>query len=50
MENIIGITELNLNELIEIEGGHDGIAYQIGHYAGKALLVTACVLCIASML
>lgn len=50
MENIIGITELSLNDMIEIEGGHDGIAYEVGHYAGKALLLTACVLCIASFL
>lgn len=45
MENIIGITDLNLDELMEIDGGHDGVAYEIGHYAGKALMVAACIMC-----
>ncbi|WP_170214111.1 hypothetical protein [Flavobacterium pectinovorum] len=45
MENIIGFTELNFNELIEIDGGHDDLAYEVGHYVGKALMVAACIAC-----
>ena len=50
MENIVGITELNFNELMEIEGGHDGVAYEAGHYAAKALLAAGCILAIAALL
>lgn len=50
MENIVGITELNFNELIEIEGGHDGVAYEIGHYAAKALLAAGAIIVIATLL
>lgn len=45
MESIIGITDLNFNELVEIEGGHEGTAYEVGHYVGKALMVAACIAC-----
>ena len=38
MENILEFTDLNFNELIEIDGGHQGAAYDAGQYAAKALL------------
>ncbi|WP_193745211.1 hypothetical protein [Flavobacterium sp. ASV13] len=50
MENIVGITELNFNELIEIEGGHDGVAYEVGHYAAKALLAAGAVIVIIAFI
>jgi hypothetical protein len=35
---------MSKNELIETNGGHDGLAYELGQATGKALLMAATVL------
>jgi hypothetical protein len=48
MENILELTDLNYNELIEIDGGHHGAAYDAGQYTAKAMLGFICIMaCIA---
>ena len=34
-----GVTAISDYDLIEIVGGHDGTAYQVGHFIGEALQV-----------
>jgi Cft2 family RNA processing exonuclease len=41
MENVLELTDLNFNELVEIDGGHQAAAYEAGHYLGKLLIAIA---------
>lgn len=35
---------LSSTELVEINGGHQGAAYEFGHALGKALIMASCVM------
>lgn len=36
---ILGLTDLSVEETIVVEGGHKGTAYKIGHFIGEAMTV-----------
>lgn len=39
---ILGLTNLSVEETIVVEGGHKGTAYKIGHFIGEAMQVIGC--------
>lgn len=49
MENLQMFDVMTEEELIEINGGYNRLAGQIGHYTGKAVIVGATVIGIAAL-
>jgi hypothetical protein len=46
----LGLNDLNFEEKISINGGHEGVAYTIGKSVGKALIIASTIIGICAFI